>query len=100
MGTPLERLRKRRNRSEALMLVLDEQEQQYVEDGRIWDEVQISLAYREVSIECQIQAEKRALQDRKEIEQQQEDNATTDYSCQSKKDIVAATITTTPKNTV
>merc|ERR1719464_1454402 len=70
--TPLEKLRKRWNRSEARMAVLDEQDQQYLEEGMIWNEKQLAVVYQEVSIQCQSQAEKRALQDRKEIEQQQD----------------------------
>merc|ERR1712032_1269546 len=60
--------RKEMNRLEAIMLVLEEQKEQYLEAGYIHDEKEIALAYKEVSVECQFQAELRAIQDRKEVE--------------------------------
>merc|ERR1719464_1935344 len=86
---PLERQRKQMNRSDAMMLVLDEQAEQYLEEGKICDEEEISSVYQKVSIKCQFQAEQRALQDQKEVEQQE--GRAMDYYCKNKEEIVANT---------
>jgi len=62
--------RKEMNRLEAMMLVLEEQQEQYFQAGSIYDEEKIAFAYKEVSVECQFEAELRAVQDQKEIEKE------------------------------
>jgi len=62
--------RKEMNRLEAMMLVLEEQQEQYFQAGSIYDEEKIAFAYKEVSVECQFEAELRAVKDQKEVEKE------------------------------
>lgn len=58
---------KKMNRYEATMAVIDEIDQQYLEYGSIYDHRQIALIYQEISRQCQIEAEARALVDRRDV---------------------------------
>merc|ERR1711971_562513 len=65
------RQQKQMNRLEAMMVVLMEQEQQQQQQHRLNEEDEEEIAfqlYKEISAECQFQAELRAAQDRNEVE--------------------------------
>mmetsp|Transcript_47214 Transcript_47214/g.53527 ORF Transcript_47214/g.53527 Transcript_47214/m.53527 type:complete len:198 (-) Transcript_47214:66-659(-) len=59
-------IRKELNRYDSKMLVMDEQDQQYVDDR--FDEEKIASVYQEISQQCQLQAERMAQKDRRDAE--------------------------------
>mmetsp|Transcript_11500 Transcript_11500/g.11213 ORF Transcript_11500/g.11213 Transcript_11500/m.11213 type:complete len:201 (-) Transcript_11500:98-700(-) len=59
-------IRKELNRYDSKMLVMDEQDQQYLND--CVDEEKIASVYQEISQQCQLQAERMAQKDRRDAE--------------------------------
>merc|ERR1711988_108257 len=74
--TPHTKASKRLNRLDSIMLVLDEVDRQYEgENGSIHDPEKIKSLYQQISVDCQLEAEKRGIQDRKEIEGEEEEDS-------------------------
>jgi len=84
------KIRKEMNRYESKMLVMDEQDQQYLEDRL--DEEKIASSYKEISQQCQLRAEIMAQKDRRDVERyynkNQNESSTTTTTIDSSTGIV------------